>query len=140
MKGIVAAALLVSLLGFAGLGLGLRTTAQDEATPTPASHPLVGSWRFDGSTPFLYTFSSDGTALGTNEEGVTYHGARQPLDGGRATFVMERLLPSRGTMGEGFQPFFEIGADPDRILLEDGFLQRIVPDVTTRDQLGTPMP
>jgi hypothetical protein len=140
VRRIVVGVFLLSLLGVSVVSHRSATTAQVEGTLTPDKHPLVGSWRFDGSTPFLYTFFSDGAALGTNEEGMTYHGAWQPLDGGRATFVLERLVPSSGTMGESFQPTFEIGVDPDRIPLEDGFLQRIVPDLASSEQAGSPIP
>jgi len=138
MKRFAAFSALVLFAGLAAARLGAVTTAQDGARESPAPHVLVGSWRFDGADPFLYTFFSDGTAIGTSEERATYHGAWQALDGGRATFLLERLIPSSGTMGEGFQPVIELGSDPDTIPLEDGTLRRIVPDLSAIALAGTP--
>lgn len=132
------ALLFVFLAGLVAVRFTSVTTAQDEAREASAPHVLVGSWQFDGERPFLYTFFSDGTVIGTDEEGATFHGAWQALDGGRATFVLERLIPSGGTMGEGFQPIIELGNDPDNIPLEDGTLHRIVPDLSAIALAGTP--
>lgn len=137
MKRIAAFSVYLLVAGLVAVRIGSVTIAQDEAAP-PARHVLVGSWRFDGADPFLYTFSTDGTVIGTSEEGATYHGAWQALDGDRVTFLLERLVPSGGTMGEGFQSVVEIGGEPDLIPLEDGTLRRIVPDLSAIARAGTP--
>ena len=71
---LLAAAALVILAGAFALSRG--ATAQDDATD---EHPLVGSWVLTfpddpGVPPSLYTFSADGTVIGTNVQG-TRHGA-----------------------------------------------------------------
>jgi hypothetical protein len=66
------------LLGIVLGGSGALATAQDT---DPATHPLVGSWIFDGDVedpdnlPEMVTFFADGTAIFGSPDGPAAHGA-----------------------------------------------------------------
>lgn len=113
------------LLGLLVVGSGLGAAQGGPPAATERS-PLVGSWWFTGTDPLLFTFHADGTVVATDEHGQTYHGAWAAIEAATVTFALETLLPSRGTMGQGFQDVIDIGDDPDEIPYGDGVLRRIV--------------
>jgi hypothetical protein len=133
--GLVAAALL-------GLSVAVdRLGAAQDNTPTAFDqHPIVGSWRFAGGDPFLYSFFADGGVIATDEEGRTYHGAWQPVTEADVTFALESLVASSGTMGEGFQGLLTVGADTSEVSFQDGTLRRIVPPELSEFAAASPAP
>ena len=76
---------------------GLSVTRADSQSPTdasnPATHPVVGSWIMSDSSRAasptitrLITFHSDGSVIFTTQDGMTSHGAWQPIGERSAEF------------------------------------------------------
>ena len=92
-----------------------RTGAQDE----PNGHPIVGSWILEfpdspDSPPSFYTFSADGTVVGTSAAGGR-HGAWELDDDGQTVVFTVAGLADFG-LGSGFvviEIFGEVTVDPD---------------------------
>ena len=92
-----------------------RTGAQDE----PNGHPIVGSWILEfpdspDSPPSFYTFSADGTVVGTSAAGGR-HGAWELGDDGQTVVFTVAGLADFG-LGSGFvviEIFGEVTVDPD---------------------------
>lgn len=86
---VVAVALATSLIGL--------SVGADNGPSAKTSHPIVGSWRFvvsEGAlsrVTFLMTFHADGTAVGTDSQGLTWHGVWEARSDSAAAYTYESI-------------------------------------------------
>lgn len=117
---IMLAVFAVVLTGWVAVGRTVDTGAQ-EGTPVTARHPLVGAWvlDLDEDGGRLFTFAADGTALFTDLDGTTGHGAWEATGDRTARFTTFSLSSAEDPQIEDnliFEGYFaltaEVAVDP----------------------------
>ena len=133
MSALITAVAALALVGLITEGAPTHSLADD--APVAADHPLVGSWSGAG---FLFTFSADGTATGTDTVGLTYHGAWQSAGAGTGTFILHALLPKGG--GQGMMGPIMVSGDGNELITAGGRYERMIPPDAADYDFSAPAP
>jgi hypothetical protein len=99
----LALSIVIALAGFVGIGRGYLQTSAQDATPTTAEHPIVGTWivdtvvATDTDSPEVGIFIADGSLVGLGANRVA-GGHWEVID---STSVMLTLVTVFDAAGEG---------------------------------------
>jgi hypothetical protein len=133
MRTLLVGAVTIAVLGLLLRNARLGSSGENAVSSAPASHAVIGSW---SSQHLLFTFSSDGTVIGTDSEGLTYQGAWQPVGVNTATYTLEALLPEGG--GQGIMGPLMVSEDGSELITGGATLTRIIPPDADDYDFATP--